>query len=282
MKYPLLISPQWLYDNLNNSEIEIIENSWITDSYTKAHIKGAFSVPHHPHLKRNSANGERTQYVMEPVTFLNLCHNLGLKTDKHYVIYDDYYGFFVVCFWFVCRYFGLNNFSILDGSWKGWLELERPVSCRTETPDVGSNVLVTPQSYSIIEQLELEDNFANPEMQILDTRSEDEFIGVDARGNLRQGHIPGALHLEWTDILTEPEYDGASRFFKPLDEIAQIVSLLGLRRDKMVITYCQSGIRAAFCNFVLELLGFPNHRLYDASMGEWANHPSTPLSQGSN
>lgn len=279
MKYPLLVSPQWLHDNLNNPEVDIIENSWVTDSYSKAHIEGAFCVPYHPYLKRNAANGERTQNVMEPVTFLDLCHNLGINRDKHYVVYDDYYGLFAARFWYVCRYFGLNNFSILDGSWKGWLEQGRPISCRTETPDVGSNVTVKPQSDPIIERSEFEEIFANSDIQIWDTRSEDEFTGDDARGNLRQGHIPGALHLEWTNILTESEYEGTARFFKPLIEIEQMVSLLGLRRDKTVITYCQSGIRAAFCNFVLELLGFPDYRLYDASMGEWANYPSAPLTQ---
>jgi thiosulfate/3-mercaptopyruvate sulfurtransferase len=46
----------------------------------------------------------------------------------------------------------------------------------------------------------------------------------------------------------------------------------------MVVSYCQSGIRAAFCLLVLHMLGFDRARLYDASMGEWANRDDTPLS----
>lgn len=56
-----------------------------------------------------------------------------------------------------------------------------------------------------------------------------------------------------------------------------MLAALGLGRDRTIITYCQSGNRAAFGNFVLETLGFPHHRLYDASMAEWANLPDTPL-----
>lgn len=52
------------------------------------------------------------------------------------------------------------------------------------------------------------------------------------------------------------------------------------RRARLAIcngTYCQSGIRAAFGQFVLALLGNERVRTYDGSMGEWANRQDTPL-----
>jgi len=277
MKYPLLVNPQWLHDNLDNSEIEIIDNSRVIDFYSRSPIKGAFGVPHHPYLKRHSASGELTQHVMERKTFLTLCYNLGLNDDKHYVVYDDDYGLFAARFWFVCRYFGLHNFSILNGSGKGWRGQGRPVSDHMESPVTGRKAMVREQKQLIVRLSELETLCTNSDVQIWDTRSRGEYNGVDSRGNLRQGHMPAALHLEWTDMLLELESEHTARFFRPLAEIDQMLSRLGLRRDKTIITYCQSGIRAAFCNFVLELLGYPNHRLYDASMGEWANRPNTPL-----
>lgn len=277
MQYPMVMSPQWLYDNLGNPEISVIETSWVSDSYTKAHITGAFCAPYHPYLKRNDATGKRTQYVMKAVDFLHLCHSLGLRKNKHYVLYDDYYGLFAARFWYVCRYFGLNNFSILDGSWKGWLAQEKPVSSQLEIPSAGSDINVVPQERYIIGRLELESIFANPGIQLWDTRSYGEYSGQDKTDNKRRGHIPGSINLVWTDLLTEAETDGDPRYLKSVVELEQILDHSGLQRDKMIITYCQSGIRAAFCNFVLELLGFPQHRLYDASMGEWANLDNTEL-----
>lgn len=32
MKHPLLVDTQWLHGSLDNSEIEIIENAWVTAS----------------------------------------------------------------------------------------------------------------------------------------------------------------------------------------------------------------------------------------------------------
>jgi len=43
------------------------------------------------------------------------------------------------------------------------------------------------------------------------------------------------------------------------------------------LTYCQAGIRAAFCQMVLVRLGFSNPQMYDASMSEWSNRTDTPL-----
>ena len=51
----------------------------------------------------------------------------------------------------------------------------------------------------------------------------------------------------------------------------------GFRDGEPIITYCQGGIRAAHMAFVLELLGYPDIRVYDGSMYEWANRDDTPL-----
>jgi thiosulfate/3-mercaptopyruvate sulfurtransferase len=280
MKHPLLVDTQWLHGNLDNPEIGIIENAWMADSYQKAHICGAICVPGHPYLKRNDADGERTQVVMDAQEFTELCHHLGLQRNKHYVIYDDYSGLFAARFWCVCRYFGLRNISILDGSWRGWLAQGYPVSSRIEMPDPGTDVAIVPQPANFIGWEELQRTYCDPGIQLWDTRREGEYLGDEDTDNLRRGHVPGALNLVWTDLLTETTHNGDPRFLKPLEELEQLLANLGLRRDKTIITYCQSGIRAAFCIYVLELLGYSHHRLYDASMGEWANLKDTPLVSG--
>jgi len=280
MDVPLLVSPQWLHDHLTDPAVQVLENAWIADAYPRAHIRGAHSVPGHPYLKKNSANGERTCHVMEAAEFAALCHELGLRRDRHYVIYDDYYGLFAARFWCVCRYFGLSNISILDGSWRGWLEQGRPASCCQEVPTPGTDVVAVPQASAFIGWEELQLLHHDPDVQVWDTRRFTEYTGEEDTDNRRRGHVPGALNLVWTDLLREPAYAGGPRFLKPLTELDLLLADLGLRRDNTIITYCQSGIRAAFAIFVLKLLGYPHHRLYDASMGEWANLSEPPLRTG--
>ena len=280
MDNPLLVSPQWLQDHLADPAVQVIENPWVYESYHKAHITGALRVPRHPYLKQIDANGERTRHVMDAAAFTNLCHELGLHRDRHYVVYDDFYGLFAARFWWVCRYFGMDNVSVLDGSWRGWLAAGGAISSRLEAPVTGSDIGAEPRCGEVVGWEELGRLHANPDMQVWDTRRPGEYSGSEETDNQRRGHLPGARNLVWTDLLTRPTSKGEARFLKPLPELKQVLSDLGLNREKTVITYCQSGIRAAFCIMVLTLVGFPWVRLYDGSMAEWANLAQTPLVEG--
>ncbi|RHZ17813.1 hypothetical protein DYB37_007001 [Aphanomyces astaci] len=113
---------------------------------------------------------------------------------------------------------------------------------------------------------------ADTDVQFLDTRSPDEYTGAAAHGNARPGHVPRALHLEWSDTL-QPNGQ-----FKSTDELIALVAAAGISADQPVVTYCQRGIRAAHTAYVLEeLLGFPAVRVYEASMLEYLNQPDTKV-----
>jgi len=51
----------------------------------------------------------------------------------------------------------------------------------------------------------------------------------------------------------------------------------GTSPERETIVHCQAGIRTTQGVFTLALLGFDRVRVYDASMGEWANRDDTPL-----
>ena len=83
----------------------------------------------------------------------------------------------------------------------------------------------------------------------------------------RGGHIPGAVHIEWT------EATAGDNVLKPDRRAARACTKSqGVTPDKDVITHCQLGIRAAHTWFVLKhVLGYPNVRNYDGSWQEWGN-----------
>lgn len=272
-----VVSPEWLQRNLDNPGIQVIENAWIPASYSRAHIPGALAVPCHPHLKHFDTAGVKTCQVMTADEFTTLCHDLGLRRDRHCVVYDDYHGLFAARLRAVCQHYGYTRVSILDGGWHGWLERGFPVSARPVDPTPGSDVDARRDSALMIGLVELRSLLQDDGVQLWDTRRPAEFAGTEETDNLRRGHLPGALNLSWTELLTGDETEGTARFIKPLPELANQLADLGLRQDRTVITYCQSGIRAAFCLLVLELLGYRDRRLYDASMSEWCNRPDTPL-----
>jgi 3-mercaptopyruvate sulfurtransferase SseA len=84
------------------------------------------------------------------------------------------------------------------------------------------------------------DAIGNQEVALWDVRTYEEYTGESStplrpsqrRANKRFGHIPGAIHTEWKDVM-DPE----TQQFKTLDEISGILSLAGVTPDKKVITY---------------------------------------------
>src|SRR5207248_2451846 len=104
-------------------------------------------------------------------------------------------------------------------------------------------------------------------------RSDDEFLGA-ASGAKRQGCIPGAVHLEWSDLI-----DARTQKLKPAAEISKLLQQAGIDPQKPVVTYCQSGGRASVAAFVVELMGGEKVKNYYRSWAEWGNADDTPVAK---
>jgi thiosulfate/3-mercaptopyruvate sulfurtransferase len=98
---------------------------------------------------------------------------------------------------------------------------------------------------------------------ILDVRSASEYDGSGGmRCDPRQGHIPGARHIEIYRLMElEPE---------------QIESALGIERGAELVAYCHSGSRSAIATQMLRSLGY-DARNYVGSWHEWSRHDDLPL-----
>lgn len=102
-----------------------------------------------------------------------------------------------------------------------------------------------------------------PDVVILDTREAREFQGQTPYGESRGGHIPGARHLYFRDLLDK---DGKLLHG---DALQAVLKPLGIGAGTRVISYCTAGIRSAYVTAVLRDLGI-DAKNYDASMTEWA------------
>ena len=93
-------------------------------------------------------------------------------------------------------------------------------------------------------------------LTVVDVRNDHEYDGtLGAPCDPRQGHIPGAIHLNLDDmLLLTPE---------------QVGERLGLATGDEVVVYCHSGSRSAFAAQVLRQLGF-EARTYAGSWHEWS------------
>jgi thiosulfate/3-mercaptopyruvate sulfurtransferase len=101
------------------------------------------------------------------------------------------------------------------------------------------------------------------EVAILDVRSAHEYAGTaGAPCDPRQGHIPGARHLEVGRLM---ELDAA-----------EIRAELGVEPGSEVVAYCHSGSRSAVATQILRAVGY-EARNYAGSWHEWSRHDHLPI-----
>lgn len=221
----LLVEGSWLQEHLNDPNLRIVDCD-TRDAYRRAHIPGAV-FPSDTFLK----NPEDRRFVMTPEQFAAEMKSLGIDDDTFVVAYDQASNT-ASRFWWALNYYGHTNVRVLNGSWLQWLAEGRPTSTKSEsyttekpfTPRVNESLLAT-ADYILA-------NLDNPNVVIWDVRSDGEWDGSNTRGNKRQGHMPGAAHLEWTNNY---EQDDLKRW-KSADALREQLEACGITPEKEIIT----------------------------------------------
>ena len=125
-----------------------------------------------------------------------------------------------------------------------------------------------PSPRALPTRAELASRLGDAELTILDVRTPDEFTG--RRGSQcdpRQGHIPGAKHVELGMLFAasgQPESP------------ERIRELVGRPEGAEVVAYCHSGSRSALATLALRSAGY-DARNYAGSWHEWSRHAELPL-----
>ncbi len=172
-------------------------------------------------------------------------------------------------FW-VLDLLGHEKMAILERGIDGWLEaggevvnqsLQRePLLYQTARKDI--DLRRWPDEAFIYPRL------GDPYYQVLDVRSEGEYLGKDLNTGLdgtplKAGHIPGAFNINYETNWV----DTKSKGLKSYAELTEMYR--GLNPTAGVIVYCHSARRGSFGYFVLRLLGFEDVMLYDNSWFGW-------------
>ncbi len=172
-------------------------------------------------------------------------------------------------FWFL-EYLGHERVAVLDGGVRAWEAAGRPLTHQATPPKAGAYpceaVMSVCAAWSDVAAA-----IDDPPTVILDTRSDREWYGEDARGAARAGAVPGAVHLEWTHNL-----DDRGRMLGP-ETLRERYASVGITTATPVIAYCNTGYRSAHAYLALRLLGHPDVRNYVASWQEWGNRMECPV-----
>jgi thiosulfate/3-mercaptopyruvate sulfurtransferase len=197
--------------------------------------------------------------------------DLAVTPHTRVVIYDDSQSRDAARIWFILRYWGVKDARLLNGGFAAWKANRGQTT--TEKPGIAKPQVVNldKQSARLATKDQLLKLLKDKPPQIIDARSTGEYCGTQETAK-RNGAIPGAKHLEWSDTL-----DKKTGRFKNADELTKLFKEAGIDPSKPAVTYCQSGGRAAVLAFTLELMGAKDVSNYYRSWAEWGNDPDTPV-----
>lgn len=181
----------------------------------------------------------------------------GIANGDTVVIYDADKELWAARLWWVMKVYGHEDVRLLNGGLDAW---EAEGFDTATSPQAAKAVTYEAKNTNtnLVADLDMvKESFDNKDYVVLDTRSEKEY---------NDGHVPGAVWIEWTNVLNE---DGT---YKSADELREIYETLGITSDKVAIMpHCKSAVRAAHTLFALtELLGYENVKNYDGSWLEYS------------
>lgn len=233
------------------------------EAYAEGHIPGARRVDPDA-WKAAFGDGEDAAGWSERIG------GLGIAPQSRVVVYSDKLPS-AARVWWILRYWGVDKVQLLDGGWSAWQAAEGPTS--TDVPTVESvrfTAVARPERLATKDYIlgKLEEGG----MQVVDSRTSDEHCGIDLNGNLRGGAIPGAKHLDWTELV-----DPDTGRFLPADALRAKFADAGIALDRPSVAHCQSGGRSSVMTFAMELLGADRVRNYYRSWAEWGNAEDTPI-----
>ncbi len=123
--------------------------------------------------------------------------------------------------WWLLKYVGVKNTSILNGGWEWWTKKDRPAG--TSTPRVAAKQWKPDfQADRLMEIDSLKKSLKLLTVKVVDTRSIGEFSG---------GRIPGSAHLEWKELVAE---DG---LFKTRSQLKQLFLARGIMPSETAVCY---------------------------------------------
>jgi thiosulfate/3-mercaptopyruvate sulfurtransferase len=267
----LLADTGWLAERLTDGRIRVVDARGAQE-YAAGHIPGAVHMDGFATFAPDGGLVPRAENgdMGPPEEFARLAGGIGVANDSTVVVYDTPSQRMGMVAW-AFLYYGHADVRVLDGGLAKWLAEGRELDTQAPAwPPATYAVKPVEAVYCTLGQAK--DGLGREDFVFWDTRSDAEFSGAATGfGSIpRPGRIPGAAHLEWTELL-----DPKSRTLKPAPELRQLLESRGITPDKEVASYCNGGARGAFAAFVLQVLGYERGQAYAGSFQQWSNQPDT-------
>jgi thiosulfate/3-mercaptopyruvate sulfurtransferase len=258
--FPRVVDAAWLAEHLGEADL-VVGDVRGPNAHIRGHIPGS-----RPLVLGSPPPGADEATVRELAKEVELrLRRHGITGDERLVLVDRGDGMGTMPAAQLAELAGHSRVATLLGGLAGWpgelatgpVELE-PVRESSLQP----NVRAFPTRQELVSRL------GDVALTILDVRRTEEYTGkAGSACDPRQGHIPGAKHLEVSELFAGPGLPASPE---------QIRGLVGLPEGAEIVAYCHSGSRSAIATLALRSAGY-DARNYSGSWHEWSRHDELPL-----
>lgn len=284
MPVPLLVSTDWLAAHLTDPDLRIADVRWYLfekdktgeSEYLRGHIPGAVFIDVETALAKHGVVGPGRHPIPDAPVFAEAMARAGIAANTHVIAYDDRGGATCARLWWLLRYFGHANVSLLDGGIAQWMAEGRAL--QIDVPKVARKNFVaqSPRQAMVVGKLAVDSLRRDPRAHVFDVRVGERYRGEIEPIDPKAGHVPGAQNAP---IAGNLKSESDLRFRAP-DEIRARFENFGVTRDDKIVAYCGSGVNACQTVFALTLAGFEQPLLYEGSWSDWSRDSNLPVATG--
>jgi thiosulfate/3-mercaptopyruvate sulfurtransferase len=219
----LIVGPDWSAQYLNHPALCLLD----------VRLRDSYDEGQNLWLGLRDPDTDQVEVIALDLDTLEITSRLDLGQDT----YDDHWSMPAArVLWSLARY-GHHNAAVLNGGWDRWLAEGRLWTAEPVIPDRGHFVAKADESH-LAEGAWLRSANKESAVTLVDTRTPAEFS---------QGHLPDAICWDWMNGVPRDSWD----IRRSADELLDELTGLGITPDKEIVTYCQSGARAAHTYLLL-------------------------------
>jgi len=262
-----------LENNLNNTIIvdvrfQLDDPDAGRRMYLKDHLPGAVYMDLNKDLSSRAEKHGGNHPLPDWKVFVGKIGNLGIDNDTTVVIYDQGNDMFAARLWWLLESIGHKKAYILDGGYNSWVQTGNNVTDELPTLEAKEFIPnIIPNR--IADMKEVRNKMMSNSAVLIDSRSKDRYLGEIEPLYSKAGHIPGAIHFFWGDVVTD---EGLWKKEKALQE-----HFSSLDQDQEIIVSCGSGVSACVNILALQIAGFSNVKLYPGSFSDWISYDENDI-----
>lgn len=255
--------------------VTILDVRWRLDqpdglnAYLNGHIPGAVYVSLEDELTDHTVTARGRHPLPAGAAVEAAARRWGVREGVPVVVYDDWNRAGSARAWWVLTAAGIPQVRILDGGLGAWMAAGGALHTGTVAPKPGDVTVRHSDLYTGGRSTLTADEAAAT--RLVDARAPERFRGDVEPVDKVAGHIPGAINLPSTRLLSD---DGT---FLPARDLTSLFTGRGVHGD--VGVYCGSGVTAAVVVAALASTGVDT-ALYPGSWSEWSSDPSRPVARG--